>query len=144
MGRQPRLSKRETSSQLQQMSIRQRQDMSGKLSNWSSLRRRVCHWRNLQHCSWEVRQSVWPSPTLRFCSPLPWCFLCLLQLLSTPLVIWSRSKIDLVIDCFQHQCSSWWSWLSKDLYSIVDFDAVLALWKAMKPLRDCLYNLNRV
>ena len=31
------------SSQLQQMSIRQRQDMSGKLSNWSSLRRRVCH-----------------------------------------------------------------------------------------------------
>ncbi len=34
---------RETCSQLQQMSIRQRQDMSGKLSNWSSLRRRVCH-----------------------------------------------------------------------------------------------------
>ena len=28
---------RETSSQLQQMSIRQTQDMSGKLSNWSSL-----------------------------------------------------------------------------------------------------------
>ena len=28
---------RETFSQLQQMSIRQRQDMSGKLSNWSSL-----------------------------------------------------------------------------------------------------------
>ena len=26
--------------------------------------------------------NVWPSPTLRFCSPLPWCFLCLLQLLS--------------------------------------------------------------
>ena len=25
--------------------------------------------------------------TLRFCSPLPWCFLCLLQLLSAPLVI---------------------------------------------------------
>ena len=34
---------REMSSQLQQMSIRQRQDISGKLSNWSSLRRRVCH-----------------------------------------------------------------------------------------------------
>ena len=26
-------------------------------------------------------------PTLRFCSPLPWCFLCLLKLLSAPLVI---------------------------------------------------------
>ena len=43
MGRQLRLSMRETSSQLQQMSIRQRQDMSGTLSNWSSLWRRVCH-----------------------------------------------------------------------------------------------------
>ena len=41
---------RETSSQLQQMSIRQRQDMSGKLSNWSSLRRRVLFLRSEAKC----------------------------------------------------------------------------------------------
>ena len=124
----------ETSSQLQQMSIWQREGMSRKLSNWSSLRKRVCHWMNLQHCSWEVRQSVWPSPTVRFCSPLPWCFLYLLKLLSAPLVIWTQIK-----DRLRNRL------LPASMFKLmiiaiegpplheVDFDAVLALWKAMKP-----------
>ena len=114
---------------------RPRQDKSGKLSNWSSLRRRVCHWRNLQHCSWDVRQSVtFPNINilLSIAMVLP---------VSTATVERSFSDMKQIKDWLRNRLLPA-SMLKLMIIAIegpplheVDFDAVLALWKAMKPQR---------
>ena len=113
----------------------QRQDMSGKLSNWSSLRRRVCHWRNLQLFLWSKAKCVtFPNINvlLTISMVLP---------VSTATVELSSSDMKQIKDQLHNRL------LPASMFKLmiiaiegpplheVDINAVLALWKAMKPRR---------
>ena len=104
------------------------------LSNWSSLRRRVCHWRNLQplFLRSEAKCVTFPKDSAHHCHGAS-CVYC----------NWKCSFSDMkqIKDRLRNRL------LPASMFKLlviaiegpplheVDFDAVLALWKAMKPRR---------